>query len=211
MSEQTQRQPARPRVEGAGARSPIPPRPATRPPPSAPKAPPARAVSTVVASPSQLPAPPTRGSTPPPLPVRASLPPPPLLRATARAATSEPPPPGERPVAPVSTAPSPPGGSSEELRRLVGQANDALAALLRVIGEMERLVMLEAASSAPGQRPLTSSAALAPLPVAGASAFRRLASRLAAVVGRLTRAFPPIKRLYGRRAENPRDIRTQPR
>ena len=197
MSEPMQAQAVEPRPDGTGARSSIPPRPTTKRPPSptTPKAPPASAVAPIAATLPQVPSmPQVRGSTPPPLPVRASvLPPLPLLPLRAALAV----PSNKTPAPPPSAAPT--SGSDdtrEELRRLVGQANEALVTLQTAIREIERRLTSLDARTAPRQpAPEASDKPGSDLGAAG-SALRRLASRLIEAVGRLARSRPAIGRLH---------------
>ncbi len=203
MIEQTRRQ-AREANTGGGTSS-SPPRPATRvPPPStAPKPPPSPAASTIAAPSPHVPSTfRAGGGTRAPRPVGASVPPPlpaPTVSIGSIAPSSEPLTFAERPKAPVRSAPPEPGDSREELRRLLGHANEALAFLQRVIREMEQhLVSLDAGPSA--SHPAAPATSAAPKSTAGAMAvaLRRLAWKLAAWMGRVVRVVPSIRRLHER-------------
>jgi hypothetical protein len=191
MSEPMQGQAVEPRADAAGVRSSVPPRPTTRRPPSSttPKPPAARAVVASAAGISQV-----RGSTPPPLPVRASVLPPPPLPLPLRAALAVPA--HEPPAPPPSTAPASGSDTREELRRLVGQADEALVALQTAIREIDRRLASLEAGTAPRQPAPASSDAPGSRPGAAGSAFRRLASRLVEAIGRLAWSWPPITRRH---------------
>jgi hypothetical protein len=95
------------------------------------------------------------------------------------------------PAAPVAA----PGETREELRRLVGQANDALVSLQTIIREIERrFASLDAGPPPPRGAPASSDAPGSDPGTAG-FALRRLASRLVDAIGRLARAWLPTKRL----------------
>ncbi len=206
MSEQLQSRAVEPRADGTRPRSSSPPRPAARQPLSTtPMVPPAGAVAMIAPSPPQVPGgpPPNRGSTPPPVPVRTSvlppLPLPPPARAIATVPSHQPLPLPPAPAAgrdrAASAAPvAAPGDTREELRRLVGQANDALVSLQTVVREIERRLASLDAGPLPQGGPASSDAPGSNSVTAG-SALRRLASRLVDAIGRLARAWLPTKLL----------------
>jgi hypothetical protein len=97
---------------------------------------------------------------------------------------------------PASTAPA--SGSAEtreELRRLVGHANEALVALQAALREIERRLASLDAAPAPRQPASASPDASGSHPGAAGSTFRRLASRLIEALGRLARSWPSVTRL----------------